>query len=64
MSDRSVALPACLDVIRVHAWRRTSWETSFPSLLSSIVVNIFDVEGMDMTRKVSEERQANVDKEI
>ena len=61
MHNRAVALPTSLDIVRIHPRSRASGESAFPCLLPSIVVDIFDVEGMDVPRNIAEDRQDDVD---
>ena len=64
LSNRSVSLPASLHVVRVYARCRTRGESSFSRLLTSVVVNVLDVEGVDVSGDVTEKCQADVDEQV
>lgn len=50
MSNRSVALSSSLHIIRVHARGRSCRKAALARLLSAVVVDVLEVEGMDVTR--------------
>lgn len=57
-------MASALHVVAVDTWRVTSNDAALPRLFLAIVVDVFDVEGVNVARQVSQDRQANVDKEI
>lgn len=61
MSNRSVALSSSLHIIRVHARRGSCRKTALARLLSAVVVDVLEVEGVDVTRDEAQESQADVD---
>jgi hypothetical protein len=60
----ALALTSSVHVVRVHTGGRSRRKSSLTSLLASIVVNPFEVEGMDVPGEVAQERKADVDEEI
>ena len=64
MVDCAVALTTCLDVVRVNTRSRSGWVAALIGLLSAIVIDVFEVECVQMPGNVSEECQADVDKQI
>lgn len=59
-----IALTACLNMGGVDCWRWTSGEATLTRLLAAVVVHPFDVEGVKMAGKDTENREANVDEQI
>lgn len=64
MVDGAVALSASLNVVRVDARSWRSWIAALVSLFATVVVNVFEIESMQMTGNVAENRQAYVDEQI
>lgn len=64
LGNRSVALSTALDSVAVDTRRATGHYAALTRLLATVVVDVFDVEGVNVSRDVSENRQADVDEEI
>lgn len=64
LGNRAVATSAGLHALAVDARGMRRREAALSGLLPAIVVYVFDVEGMQVAGKVSENREADVDKEI
>jgi hypothetical protein len=65
VGDRSVVVTtACLDMRRVDAGRRALSVATFTSLFAAVVVHPHQVEGMKVSRKHTEDCQADVDEKI
>lgn len=64
MVDSAVALATGLDIVRVNARSWRGRVPAFVSLFAAIVVDVFEVECVQVSGNVSEERQADVDKQI
>jgi hypothetical protein len=60
----AVTATASLDVVAVHAWCSAVVVDAHVALLLSVVVDVFEVEGVDVTREKSKKGQTNVDGKI
>jgi len=56
--------PSMLNVIGVNTRRRIGCELAKSALLTAVEVNIFDVEGVDVTWNVAEDCEADIDEEV
>lgn len=63
-SHGAVALAARLDIFRVHAWRAPRREAALAALLAAIKVEILEVKRVDVPGQVSQDGQADVDKQV
>jgi hypothetical protein len=61
---RSQSLSTSLHPLRVDAWRRFRVVHAHAGLVSTFVVDVLDVEGVDMTREIAQERQTNINAEV
>lgn len=57
-------MPTALHPVRVYAWCYLSSQLPMPGTFATVKVDIFDVEGVDMTRNVAKDSQCDVDKQI
>lgn len=64
LHNRSVAATTGLHVVRVDARCRACGKPALPRLLAAVVVNVLEIKGVQMPRKVAEYRQADVDEQI
>ena len=55
---------AALDAVRVHTRCRVRSKLAESRLLASIKVDIFEVEGVNVSRDEAEERQADIDNKV
>lgn len=63
--DRAItSCTTSLDIVGIDAWYRIGCELAKSALLAAVEVDIFDVEGMNVTWNVAEECEANVDKKV
>lgn len=61
-SHRAVTLVAAiLNSVAVDARSSVPGQLAVPCSFSSIEVDVFEIEGMDVTRDVAEERQTDID---
>jgi len=56
--------PAVLHTVRVDTRRSASGKLTVSRALATVKVDIFEVERVDVARKISEEGQADVDEEV
>lgn len=64
LHNGTVPATARLDVVGVHARRRARGESPFARLLSAVVIYVFNIEGVDVTRNVAQNSEADVDKQV
>lgn len=57
-------LPAPLHAITINARSRFRTEYACARLVASLVVHVFDVESVDVTREVAQYGQEDVDEEV
>lgn len=62
--DSAVALSSSLDIVTVNAWSRPIVIEASSLLILAMVVDVFKVEGMNMTREVAENGQTDVDEKV
>lgn len=60
----AVAAAAALDAVAVDAGRTRCGEAALACLLPAVIVDVFEIEGVDVARDVAQNGQANVDQEI
>lgn len=60
----AVALTAHLDIFRVHAWRAARRDAALVGLLAAIKVDVLEVERVDVPGQVTQDGQADVDKQV
>lgn len=53
-SDAHVAVSAVLDFLAVHARRKTAVVRAGADLVTSLVVHVFDIEGVDVAGEIAE----------
>jgi hypothetical protein len=63
-SNSSVSLTSSLHIVGIHTGRRSSRKTALAGLLSTVEVDVLKIEGVDVTRNIAQEGQANVDEQI
>jgi hypothetical protein len=54
-------MPTTLHTIRVYARRSLAGQLAMSGTITAVKVDIFDVEGVDVARDISEQRQCDVD---
>lgn len=59
LDDRTIAVTTGLDSLAVDAWGTRSREAALPCLLSPVVVDILEVEGVEMSRNEAGRRRAS-----
>lgn len=64
MVDSSVALSSGLNIVGVDTRSSRSRVAALVGLLATVVVDVLEIKGVDVTRDVTENSQANVDKQI
>jgi hypothetical protein len=57
-------LASGLNIVAVDAWRRSVVVEALGGLFLSVVINIFQIEGVNMPRKKAKEREADVDEKV
>lgn len=57
-------MPTTLYTIRVHAGRSLAGQLAMSGAIAAVKVDIFDVEGVDVARNISEEGQRDVDEQV
>lgn len=62
--DGTVALSASLNIVGVDARSPGSRIATLIGLLATVVVDVLEIESVDVARDISEDGQANVDKQI
>ena len=62
--DSTVALSASLNIVGVDARSPGSRVATLIGLLATVVVDVLEIESVDVARDISEDGQANVDKQI
>lgn len=53
-----------LNVVAVHAWRRSVVVEALRGLFLSVVINVLNVEGMQMSGEYTQDGEADVDEEV
>ena len=53
LNYRSIPLTTGLYTVAIHAGGSTCSVATFSSLLSTVIVDVFEIESVDMTREVS-----------
>lgn len=61
---RTISAATSLNAITIDTGCSAGGKSAFSSLFSAVIVDVFDVEGMYMTRYVSEDGEADVDEKI
>ena len=64
MRHSPISMPTRLHVVRVDSRCRPRIEYTISCLFFPPIVDVFDIEGVDVTGHDAEERQADVDEEI
>lgn len=63
LDNCAIAVAAGLDPLAVDAWGTRCCKAALSCLLSAIVVNPFEVEGVEMPREVAGKRRLNVSRQ-
>lgn len=64
LDDGAVAVAAGLDVFGVDTRGATAGDPSFARQLAAVVVDVLEVEGVDVAREVTQQRETDVDDKV
>lgn len=60
----AITTTSSLNVVAVDAWCAAVVEDAHVALLLSVVVDVFEIEGVDVTREETKQGKANIDQEV